>query len=117
VNERFARTPEPPYFVVLFTSQRNDADPEGYAKMAEAMANLAPSQPGYLGLESARDDSDFGITLSYWASEEAIAAWKRVAAHQQAQRTGHDRWYEDFITRVARVERAYTRATSPREGL
>jgi heme-degrading monooxygenase HmoA len=117
VNDRFARTPEPPYYVVVFTSQRNGADPEGYAKMAEAMANLAPSQPGYLGFESTRDEAGFGITLSYWASEEAIAAWKRVAAHREAQRTGHSRWYEDFITRVARVERDYSKATSPREGL
>jgi heme-degrading monooxygenase HmoA len=117
VNDRFAHTPEPPYWAVLFTNQRTGADPEGYARMAEAMARLAPSQPGFLGMESARDESGFGITLSYWASEDAIAAWKGVAAHQQAQRSGHDRWYEDFVTRVARVERAYTKESSTRKGL
>ena len=117
MNERFARTPEPPYWAVLFASQRNGADAEGYARMAEILERLAPSQPGYLGIESTRDAEGFGITISYWRSEEAIAAWKRVAAHQQAQRAGHERWYDDFITRVARVERAYTKAASPREGL
>jgi heme-degrading monooxygenase HmoA len=117
VNDRFARTPEPPYWVVLFTSQRTGDDADGYARMAEAMVELAARQPGYLGVETVRDVSGFGLTLSYWESEEAIAAWKRAAAHVAAQRTGHERWYEDFHLRVARVERAYTKSTSPRAGL
>lgn len=115
--DRFARTPEPPYWAVLFSSQRTANDPEGYGRMAEALERIAPAQPGFLGLESTRDAQGFGITLAYWESEEAIVAWKRVAAHQQAQRLGHERWYEDFFLRIARVERAYTKATSTREGL
>lgn len=117
MNDRFARTPEPPYWAVLFSSQRSPADPEGYERMAETLARIAPAQAGYLGIESARDASGFGITLSYWRDEASIAAWKRVAAHQQAQRAGHERWYEDFHLRIARVERAYSKATSAREGL
>lgn len=117
MSDRFARTPAPPYWAVLFSSQRTANDPEGYGRMAEALERIAPDQPGFLGLESTRDAGGFGITLAYWESEAAIAAWKRVAAHQQAQRLGHERWYEDFHLRIARVERAYTKATSRREGL
>jgi heme-degrading monooxygenase HmoA len=101
----------------MFTSRRSGEDAEGYARMAEAMAQLAPKQPGFLGIESARDAEGVGITLSYWASELAIHDWKRVAAHAEAQRLGHARWYSEFVTRVARVERAYTKATSVRAGL
>ena len=115
--DRLARTPEPPYWVVMFTSQRTPEDGEGYGRMAEAMAALAAKQPGYLGIESARDAEGLGITLSYWASEQAIHDWKRVAAHTEAQRLGHERWYADFSLRVAKVERAYTKATSPHAGL
>ena len=116
-DPRLALTPEPPYWVVTFSSRRTGEDADGYAKMAAAMAELAAKQPGYLGMESARDPEGFGITLSYWASEQAIHDWKRVAAHTEAQRMGHARWYTDFVTRVAKVERAYTKATSPRAGL
>ena len=116
-NARLAATPEPPYWVVIFTSRRTGEDAEGYARMADAMAELAMKQPGYLGIESVRDAEGVGITLSYWASERAIHDWKRVAAHTEAQRLGHARWYTDFVTRVARVERAYTKATSERAGL
>ena len=116
-DPRLARTPEPPYWVVMFTSRRTKADDEGYERMGEAMAELAAKQPGFLGIESTRDGEGIGITLSYWTSEQAIHDWKRVAAHAEAQRRGHERWYEDFVLRVGRVERAYTLATSPRAGL
>lgn len=116
-DTHFAPTQEPPYWVVIFSSRRNGEDAEGYARMADAMAELAAQQPGFLGLESARDAEGFGITLSYWSSTQAIHNWKRVAAHTVAQRLGHERWYSDFVTRVARVERAYTKATSERAGL
>lgn len=109
-----AATPEPPYWVVIFTSRRTAEDEEGYEKMGEAMAELATKQPGYLGIESVRGEDGVGITLSYWASEQAIHDWKRVAAHLEAQRRGHATWYRDFVVRVAKVERAYTLATSPK---
>lgn len=75
--------------------------------MAERMVELAAQQPGFLGVESARDAAGFGITVSYWASEQAIAAWKANAEHRVAQETGKHDWYAHYETRVARVERAY----------
>lgn len=112
-----ARTPQPPYWAVIFTSLRTPDDDEGYQRMAAAMDELSRRQPGCLGFESARDADGLGITVSYWASEEALRAWKHVAAHAAAQRTGRERWYADYTTRIARVERDYTLAGSPREGL
>ncbi len=74
--------------------------------MAAAMEKLAATQPGFLGIESARDG--LGITVSYWESLEAIAAWKANATHLVAQQRGRDTWYEGFKVRVCRVERDYT---------
>jgi heme-degrading monooxygenase HmoA len=102
----FARTPAPPYYAVIFTSTRTAVD-EGYGAMADRMVELASRQPGFLGVESARGADGLGITVSYWASEEAIAAWKANAEHRIAQSSGNRKWYEHFETRVAKVERAY----------
>ena len=102
----FARLPEPPYYTVIFSSRRTPGD-QGYERMAGRMAELAARQPGYLGMESARDADGFGITVSYWASLESIAAWKAVAEHRVAQEYGRTRWYEHYEVRIARVERAY----------
>jgi heme-degrading monooxygenase HmoA len=99
-----ATTPAPPYYAVIFTSLRTPGK-NGYGKMAEAMETLAATQPGFLGIESARDG--LGITVSYWGSPEAIAAWKANAAHLVAQQQGRATWYEEFKVRICRVERDY----------
>lgn len=104
----FAKTPEPPYYAVIFTSLRRNED-EGYGAMAEKMVRLASTVPGFLGVESVRGADGFGITVSYWASEEAIRTWKTNTDHALAQKMGRERWYEHFQLRVARVERAYTK--------
>ena len=107
----FAKTPEPPYYAVIFTSQRNEGD-RGYGQMAERMVQLAAKQPGFLGVETVRGADGFGITVSYWANEEAIAAWKAHLEHKPAQEAGQRVWYADYQLRVAKVERAYDKACS-----
>ena len=101
----FANTPEPPYYAVIFTSLRSDAD-KGYADTAARMLELAAQQPGFLGVESAREG--VGITVSYWQSLEAVRAWKANTEHQQAQIRGKQEWYSAYRTRIARVERDYS---------
>ena len=100
----FAHTPAPPYYAVIFTSLRTEGD-QGYGAMAERMVELAAQQPGFLGVEAAREG--LGITVSYWADLASIAAWKAHAEHQDAQRLGRAQWYAGFKTRIARVERDY----------
>ena len=100
-------TPEPPYYAVIFSSQRTAADADGYAAAAAEMQRLAAAQPGFLGLESARDADGFGITVSYWRSLDDIAAWKAHADHRAAQSSGRSRWYARYTLRISRVDRAY----------
>ncbi|MCB0401575.1 MAG: antibiotic biosynthesis monooxygenase [Flavobacteriales bacterium] len=101
----FARTPEPPYYVVIFTSVLSEDDPEGYGDMAKEMEDLVKDQPGFLGLESSR--TEIGITLSYWESLEAIRNWKSHLRHQEAQSQGKTTWYSSYQVRIAKVERDY----------
>jgi heme-degrading monooxygenase HmoA len=112
-----APTPPPPYWAVVFTSQRTADEGEDYGRMALRLEEIAPAQPGFLGLESVRDAAGAGITVSYWRDEASIAAWKRQALHLEAQRRGVAGWYRDYALRVAKVERAYTLADSARAGL
>ena len=99
-----AETPEPPYTAVIFTSLRTEGD-RGYAAMSDRMDELAAQQPGYLGIESARDG--VGITVSYWASAAHARAWKAVAEHRFAQQLGREQWYAAYRVRIATVEREY----------
>jgi heme-degrading monooxygenase HmoA len=105
--ERFGDTPAPPYYAVIFTSLRNGEDAEGYAEAAERMMVLSAQQPGYLGAESVRDAEGVGITVSYWRSEADILSWKHQVEHAATRERGRRDWYTRYITRVAKVERAY----------
>ncbi|HEV3020453.1 MAG TPA: antibiotic biosynthesis monooxygenase [Burkholderiaceae bacterium] len=106
---RLARTPQPPYYAVIFTSIRTEGD-RGYGETSDRMVELASRQPGFLGFESVRDADGVGITVSYWASTEAIAAWKAQTEHLLAQQRGRREWYQQYEIRIACVERAYGRS-------
>ncbi|WP_308635930.1 antibiotic biosynthesis monooxygenase family protein [Paenibacillus silvisoli] len=101
-----AKTPEPPYYAVIFTSKRTDVD-NGYGAMADRMVELASQQPGFLGVESARGSDGVGITVSYWASLEAIRDWKANPLHLGAQAKGRADWYSNYGVRISKVERDY----------
>jgi heme-degrading monooxygenase HmoA len=99
-----SRTPEPPYYAVIFTSERTEGD-NGYGAMGDKMVELAQQQPGFLGVESARDADGFGITVSYWDSLEAIRSWREDSRHKAAQHKGKTEWYSHYGLRISKVER------------
>src|SRR5690606_32137734 len=94
-----------PYYAVIFSSLKNEAD-YGYTEMALKMEQLAKEQPGFMGLESARNE--IGITVSYWESIEAIANWKNNSEHLLAQQKGISDWYKWYDIKICKVEREYS---------
>jgi len=100
-----AQTPKPPYYAVIFTSLRTEGD-HGYEDVARKLVELASQQPGFLGIESAREE--VGISVSYWTDLESIKKWKDNIEHQHAQKLGREKWYSSYTTRIARVERDYS---------
>lgn len=92
----------PPYYAAIFISQLSD-NTAGYAEMAEQMMALAQTMPGFLGVETAREQ--VGITVSFWRDEASIAHWREQARHVQAQRLGREKWYQSYQIHIARVER------------
>jgi len=99
-----SKTPKPPYYAVIFTSLRTDGDND-YSAMAEKMVELAKSQAGFLGVESAREG--LGITISYWKDLESIKSWKNNVEHTKARHQGREIWYKAFNVRIAKIETDY----------
>lgn len=100
----FANTPKPPYYAVIFTSERTEVK-NGYENMANKTVELAKQQDGFLGIESSREN--IGITISYWKDLESIRKWKINTDHQLAQQKGKTEWYKSYKTRICLVERDY----------
>ena len=101
-----ASTPLPPYVAVIFTNHRADGVDAAYDVAAARMVELAQAVDGFLGVESVRDPSGAGITVSYWRDHDAIADWRNHPEHLDAQSSGRADWYAWYELRVATVERA-----------
>ena len=100
-----ATTPEPPYYAVIAPAVLS-ADVEGYAETAQRLADVARGIDGFLGLESGITGR-FVLAVSYWRSLDAIHAWRKRAEHLHAKELARTRWFERYLTRIARVERVY----------
>ncbi len=100
-----SKTPSPPYYAVIFTSIKKDED-KSYEEMSKKMVDLVSKEDGFLGFESARENS-FGITISYWRDLDSIKRWKNNLKHKEAQRLGKEIWYKDYKIRIAKIERDY----------
>ena len=91
---------DPPYYAVIFTTTLSDQQ-EGYVEMAKKMEELAQEQPGFLGMDSAR--AEIGITISYWASLDAIDLWRKNAKHNKAKALGKSKWYASYDLKICKV--------------
>lgn len=70
------------------------------------MVELAAQQPGFLGVDSVRDTTRTGITVSYWRDLESIRMWKRNSEHTIA-RNQKNAFYLHYNVKIALVEREY----------
>lgn len=104
VNQLEVQTPKPPYYAVIFTSKRTAGD-LGYNEMSDRIEALVKNQPGFLGMESARNE--IGITVCYWKDMESIRQWSENQEHQAAKKAGIEKWYEAYRVRISKVEFEY----------
>ena len=90
----------PPYYAVIFTSILKD-DFTDYTLMAQQLEALVKHQPGFLGMDTARNK--IGITISYWDSLASIELWKNNKIHQEAKNLGRTKWYDSFSIKICKV--------------
>ncbi|MFB6319466.1 antibiotic biosynthesis monooxygenase family protein [Saccharicrinis sp. FJH54] len=104
MDKMYANTPKPPYYAVIFTSVRTEGD-LGYSDMSDTIEELVKEQPGFIGMESARNE--VGITVCYWKDMESIRRWAKNSVHRDAKQKGRAMWYESYKVRISKVELEY----------
>ncbi|TAL52176.1 antibiotic biosynthesis monooxygenase [Pandoraea sp.] len=64
---------------------------------------------GFISIERFESLSEPGklLSLSFWRDEAAVAAWRNVEAHRQAQAMGRGGVFADYRLRIAGVARDY----------
>ncbi|PKH26663.1 antibiotic biosynthesis monooxygenase [Enterobacterales bacterium CwR94] len=106
-QQRFAKTPAPPYYAVMFTIQTSGKETDALAKADARMMELASSTPGYLGAEGLEDEKGFIILMSYWKDLDAIRAFRNNEEHKIIQQLGKETWFQKHTIRIAQVIREY----------
>lgn len=80
-----------------------------YLDIAAALRPLLHEVDGFITVERFASLTEPGklLSLSFWRDEEAIAQWRRLEAHQAAQRHGRAGLFTDYRLRIAGVVRDY----------
>ncbi|MGI5456158.1 antibiotic biosynthesis monooxygenase family protein [Streptomyces sp. CA-249302] len=99
---------EPPYYAVVFTSVRSEAEgDDGYDRAAERLGELVKDIPGFLGEDAARTPGGLGVTVAYFRDLAGIEEWRRHQEHRAAKEYGREHWYERYSLHIARVEHSH----------
>lgn len=83
--------------VMFVTRLKPYAHNNGYEQTSERMMDLVKDQPGFLGVESARGEDGFGITISYWKDDGSVKAWRENPEHAIAMQKANG-WYDVYTT-------------------
>ncbi len=97
-------------YAVIFRAEIALPD-QAYSDNAQRLRRLAMEKYGCRDFVACTEGNT-EIAISYWDSEDQIAAWKRDPEHQAAQREGRAKWYSSYTVEVARVERGYSNPVS-----
>lgn len=82
---------------------------QDYLALAARMRTELEAIDGFISVERFESLTEPGklLSLSFWRDEEAIANWRQLNMHRQAQQTGRELHFADYRLRVAAVIRDY----------
>jgi heme-degrading monooxygenase HmoA len=85
------------------------ADRDAYFRIAAELRPLLDQIDGFISIErfQSLSDPDRVLSLSFWRDEVAVAQWRNLEPHRNAQRAGRAKVFRDYRLRVAHVTRDY----------
>lgn len=94
---------------VIFEVQPRPQFLQAYLDLAAGLGAELETIDGFLSVERYTSLSRPGhiLSLSFWRDEDAVARWRQLASHRQAQARGRDGVFQDYRLRVAHVVRDY----------
>ena len=94
---------------VIFEVEPREGGVQAYLDIAANLRPLLDEIDGFISVERFESLSAPGkyLSLSFWRDEEAVAAWRNLEPHRQAQSAGRDGIFRDYRLRIAEVRRDY----------
>jgi heme-degrading monooxygenase HmoA len=94
---------------VIFEVWPADGHKQTYLDIAARLKPELEQIDGFLSIErfqSLTDETKL-LSLSFWRDEAAVAAWRNVEHHREAQKRGREGVFRDYRLRIASVVRDY----------
>ncbi|MGI9408567.1 MAG: antibiotic biosynthesis monooxygenase family protein, partial [Hyphomicrobiaceae bacterium] len=88
------KTPEPPYYAVIFTSVNADCDHTEHTELYGRMVEIAEGIEGFIGIEPSRSADGTGVAAIYWKDLDSIMQFARDPEHRVAKQKGREIWYD-----------------------
>jgi heme-degrading monooxygenase HmoA len=94
---------------VLFEVWPKAAHRHRYLEIAASLRAQLEAIDGFISVERFESLSEPGklLSISFWRDEEAVKAWRNLAAHRAAQARGRNDIFADYRLRIASVIRDY----------
>lgn len=94
---------------VIFEVWPKEGHREPYLRRAAALKEHLADIPGFISVERFESLMEPGklLSISIWENEEALANWRKLPEHRDAQTAGRDLHFADYRLRVAGVIRDY----------
>jgi heme-degrading monooxygenase HmoA len=94
---------------VVFEVWPHPEQRQTYLDLAAALGTRLATIDGFVSIERFESLTEPGklLSLSFWRDEAAVARWRQVEAHRDAQRLGRAEVFADYRLRIAAVERDY----------
>ena len=95
---------------VIFEFQPAEGQTAEYFDLAGSLRKELDSIDGFVSIERFESVTSPGkfVSLSFWRDEDAVCAWRNLAAHRGAQARGRAGVFSDYRLRVATVIRDYS---------
>ena len=96
-------------FAVIFEVQPKPGRAQDYLDIAASLRPELQKIDGFLSIERFQSLTTEGkyLSLSFWRDEDAVARWRNLEEHRDAQRAGRASIFNDYRLRIAAVLRDY----------
>lgn len=94
---------------VIFEVWPAEGRKQEYLDLAASLKPLLEKVDGFVSIERFESLTEPGkiLSLSVWRDEQAVAQWRALEAHREAQARGRAGVFRDYRLRVAAVIRDY----------
>src|ERR687895_517509 len=92
--------------VVFKITHRADLPVAEYEEVGARMVELVSAMPGFVDMDYAETEGG-ELVIARFESHEALAGWRNLPEHENAQRLGRERFFAAYRIEVCDTVRSY----------